>query len=103
MFISRKYRDERKAKRKFTQSTTLVYIVLTHIVLTMPANITYICLTMPNDSAAHIYDVSEKYPILDANLSLGVNFLSLLPAMRTHVCQDYCKYVQSLMQTVDKY
>ena len=70
LFTSRKYRDERKAKRKFTQSTTLVYIVLTHIVLTMPANITYICLTVPNDSAAHIYDVSEKYPTLDSFASV---------------------------------
>ena len=25
---------------------------------------------MPNDSAAHIYDVSEKYPILDAFASV---------------------------------
>ena len=63
VFTSRKYRDERKAKRKFTQSTTLVYIVLTHIVLTMPANITYICLTVPNDSV-HIYDVADVNPAL---------------------------------------
>ena len=38
--------------------------MLTHIVLTMPANITFICLSAPNDSI-HIYDVAERNPSLD--------------------------------------
>ena len=52
----RRYRDVRKAAWKVTQSSTLVWIAMTHIMLTIPANIMYIYLmsepTQPSDGLA---------------------------------------------------
>ena len=47
--IIRKYRSVRRAARKFTQSSTLVVIVMTHILLTIPANVMYIYFSVPNN------------------------------------------------------
>ena len=40
--IFRKFKDIRKARRKFRNSTTLLWIVVTHTVLTTPGNVVFI-------------------------------------------------------------
>ena len=48
-YFIRNYREVRRAARKFTQSSTLVVIVMTHILLTIPANTMYIYFSVPNN------------------------------------------------------
>lgn len=47
-----KFKDARKAAWKMTQRSTLLWIVVTHVLLTLPANVMYI-INLQNNSALH--------------------------------------------------